>query len=66
MREPEAVVPGPSIKKTPLDKGKQVLREEEQVYAKHVKTHKSSVPFVNLSSCEVAGRFNKASRCLIT
>lgn len=66
IRKLEAGVSGPSVKKASLGKGKQVLGEEEQVYTRNLKTHKSNVPFVKLSSSEVAGRFNKASHCLIT
>lgn len=46
IREPEASVPGPSIKKASTDKGKQILGEEEHVYTRNIKTHKSNVPFV--------------------
>jgi hypothetical protein len=54
------------LKPTSKGKGKQVLGEEEHVYARNIKAHKPGVPFVNLSSSELAGRFNRASRCLVS
>jgi hypothetical protein len=65
IKEPVATASGSSLKRAFTSKGKQILEEEENVYTRNIKAHKPGVPFVNLSSSKLAGRFNRASRCLI-
>ena len=64
----EVVVPGPNadIPFSSNKKGKRVLEEEGEVYTRNIRAHKPNVPFVNLNQTDMAARFNKAARCLLS
>ena len=47
-------------------KGKRVLDEEAEVYSRNIKAHNPDVAFINLITADMAVRFNKASRCLLS
>jgi hypothetical protein len=66
IKEPKLNVSGSTPKIASTGKGKQILVEEESVYTRNIKAHKPGVPFVNLTPAELAGRYNRASRCLVT
>ena len=48
------------------NKGKRVFEEEQEVYSRNIRAHKPDVPFVNLNKSDIAVRFNKVARCLLS